>query len=117
MTITSATPGAAIRYTTDASEPTETHGTLYTGPVTVTSDIIILAMAYEGGYADSDVAQGSYHVYRPLYLPPPILSPSPGTYNGAQTVTIGDMGPTTIRYTTDGSTPSETNGTIYSGPC
>jgi len=115
VTITSATPGAAIRYTTDASLPTETHGTLYTGPVLVTNSIIILAIAYEPGYADSYVAQGSYHVYPLIGLTPPYFDPPPGAYVGAVTVTIGDEGPT-IRYTTDGSTPSETHGTIYSGP-
>jgi uncharacterized repeat protein (TIGR03803 family) len=47
----------------------------------------------------------------------PTFSPVAGTYTSAQTVTIST--PTSgasIRYTTDGSTPTETNGTLYSGP-
>jgi RHS repeat-associated protein len=42
----------------------------------------------------------------------PTLSPSGGTYNGAQTVTIATTTPgATIVYTTDGTTPSQGHGT------
>jgi hypothetical protein len=48
---------------------------------------------------------------------PPTFTPAGGTYSSAQTVTIGSTTTgATIRYTVDGSTPSETNGTIYTGP-
>jgi parallel beta-helix repeat protein len=48
---------------------------------------------------------------------PPTFTPAGGTYSSAQTVTIGTTTTgATIRYTVDGSTPSETNGTIYTGP-
>ncbi len=45
------------------------------------------------------------------------FNPPPGVYSlgqlvGMSTTTSG----ATIRYTTDGSTPSETNGTVYVGP-
>ena len=47
----------------------------------------------------------------------PAFSPIPGTYIPAQTVTIGTATPgASIRYTTNGSTPSETVGTLYSAP-
>ena len=47
----------------------------------------------------------------------PIFTPPPGTYPAAQTVSIGTTtGGATIRYTTDGSSPSETAGTVYSSP-
>lgn len=46
----------------------------------------------------------------------PTFSPGTGTYTSAQTVTISTTTTgASIRYTTDGSTPSETNGTVYSG--
>src|SRR5208337_4946707 len=45
----------------------------------------------------------------------PSFSPGAGTYGSAQSVTISTTtGGATIRYTTDGSTPSETQGTAYS---
>jgi len=47
----------------------------------------------------------------------PVFSPGEGTYTTAQSVTIscGTSG-AAIRYTTDGSTPDSTNGTLYSTP-
>ncbi len=46
----------------------------------------------------------------------PIISPLGGTYESSATVTITSASQgTTIRYTLDGSTPSETHGQIYSG--
>jgi riboflavin synthase alpha subunit len=46
----------------------------------------------------------------------PVITPATGNYTAPQTVSISD-GTTgaTIRYTTDGSTPTETIGTIYAG--
>jgi hypothetical protein len=47
----------------------------------------------------------------------PTFTPAAGTYSGAQTVQIGDaMAPLPVYYTTDGSTPSSTHGTRYTGP-
>jgi hypothetical protein len=47
----------------------------------------------------------------------PVFSPSGGTYGAAQNVTISDStGGASIRYTLDGSTPTSTTGTLYSGP-
>src|SRR5512143_539714 len=47
----------------------------------------------------------------------PLLSPEAGTYSGVIDVamTTATAG-ATIRYTTDGSTPTETSGTVYAGP-
>jgi hypothetical protein len=49
-------------------------------------------------------------------IPPvaaPTFSPSGGNYRRAQTVTIStSTAGATIRYTLDGSTPTETNGTV-----
>ena len=48
---------------------------------------------------------------------PPYFSPGDGLYMDTQMVSIatGTTG-ATIRYTTDGTTPSPTNGTVYVGP-
>jgi uncharacterized repeat protein (TIGR03803 family) len=114
VTLTSATSGASINYTTDGSTPTETHGTLYTGPVSIGTTTILSAIAFKNGYIDSGVAIAGYTIN----LPPitPTFSPAAGTYGSAQSVTITSVSDATIRYTTDGSTPTETNGTIYSSP-
>ena len=53
-------------------------------------------------------------------LPPaatPVFTPGGGTYTSVQTVSIASATEgATIRYTTDGSAPGESNGTVYSGP-
>jgi hypothetical protein len=47
----------------------------------------------------------------------PTFSPGAGTYTSAQSVTISTTtSGASIRYTTDGSTPTSTTGTLYSGP-
>ncbi len=47
----------------------------------------------------------------------PTFSPGSGTYASAQTVTIASAtGGATIRYTTNGTTPTISTGTVYSGP-
>jgi len=53
----------------------------------------------------------------PPVLPTPVLTPAGGSYAAAQSVTItdGNAG-AAIYYTTNGTTPSATNGTRYSGP-
>jgi len=54
VTLSTTTPGAAIRYTIDGSTPTETAGTVYSGPVAVNSSGTIRAIAYES----ADVERG-----------------------------------------------------------
>jgi fibronectin type 3 domain-containing protein len=66
ITITSSTPGAAIRYTTDGSTPTSSTGTLYTAPVALTTTSTLKAIAYASGMADSTVASGAYTILRVL---------------------------------------------------
>ncbi|HZP59132.1 MAG TPA: chitobiase/beta-hexosaminidase C-terminal domain-containing protein [Opitutaceae bacterium] len=119
VTISDATSGASIRYTTDGSTPSETAGTLYTGtPVSISSTTVLSAIAYASGSTDSNITSGTYTIT--VINPPaaaPVFSPGAGTYSTAQNVTITSAtGTASIRYTTDGSTPSETAGTLYSGP-
>ena len=47
---------------------------------------------------------------------PPVLTPPPGAYNGTQSVTLfTSTAGASIRYTTDGSVPTSTTGTLSSG--
>ena len=63
VTLTTSTPGASIRYTMDGvTTPTETVGTLYTGPISVASTTTIKAIAYESGWTDSSVASGTFTI-------------------------------------------------------
>ena len=115
VTISTTTSGASIRYTLDGSTPSETVGTLYGGPITVSASTTINAIAYESGMTDSTVASATYTI-RAIVVTP-TFNPSAGTYTSAQTVTISTTtSGASIRYTTDGSTPSETAGMLYSAP-
>jgi hypothetical protein len=116
VTITSATSGATINYTTDGTTPSATAGNLYSGPLTLGSTTTLKAIAYETGLANSSVASGTYTINLPT-VATPVFSSVAGTYTSVQAVKItSTTNGASIRYTTDGSTPSATAGTIYSGP-
>lgn len=61
----SSTPGATMRYTTDGSTPSRTHGTLYTGaPVWIAQDKTLKAIAFKPGLTDSSVTSGAYSIWQ-----------------------------------------------------
>ena len=60
VSITSATPGVTIRYTTDDSLPSPTNGLLYTGPIPVTNTTAIRAIGYAAGFEPTQVETHSY---------------------------------------------------------
>ena len=55
------TSGASIRYTTDGSTPTESHGTVYVDPIAISSTTTLKAMAYFGG-TNSAITSGDYTI-------------------------------------------------------
>lgn len=73
-----------------------------TGPVHVVIDV-------NGYFADPLVEAGG--------VAAPAFDPPPGSYQGGQSVTLRTSTPgASMRYTLDGSDPSTTDGTFYSGP-
>jgi hypothetical protein len=116
VSITSATSGALFRYTTDGSTPTETVGTAYSGPVNISATATLKAIAYKSGSNDSAVTSSVYTISPPPQpVAAPTFSPDGGKYTSAQNVSISSAtSGASFRYTTDGSTPSDTAGIIYS---
>lgn len=113
VTISSNTGGANIIYTTDGTDPGETNGLAYSGPVSVDQNMTLKAVACKSGLADSTITSGNYTIN----CAAPTFNPGGGVYGAAQTVTIGTTtSGASIRYTTDGTTPSDTVGTVYSSP-
>jgi hypothetical protein len=53
--ITSETPAAVIRYTTDGSPPSESHGTIYTEPILVNTTTNLRAIAFKEDYLLTNV--------------------------------------------------------------
>jgi hypothetical protein len=71
VTITTTTGGASIAYTTDGSTPTEsggtvTHGTLYSGAISIGATTTLNAIAFENGFNDSPVTSGMYTISAPM---------------------------------------------------
>ena len=60
VTITSRTPDASIRYTTDGSLPSPTTGTLYSGPVTIDNTATLRAVAFKPGWLPTNVDTQTY---------------------------------------------------------
>lgn len=60
LDITSATPGAAIYYSFDSSEPGPGKGTLYTGPITITNTTVVRARAFRTNWKPTDVDTQTY---------------------------------------------------------
>ena len=115
VTLSDATSGAAIYYTTDGSTPT-TSSTPYTGHVTVLQTETLKAIAVVTGAPLSPAASAVYTVNLLPTVATPTFSRAAGTYNGAQSVTIADAtSGATIYYTSDGSTPTS-GSTQYAGP-
>jgi len=114
VTLNSTTPGASIRYTIDGSTPTAGSGTPYTAGIAVNSTTTVKAIAYKAGLVDSPVVTAAYTI-APL-VSAPTFSPGTGIYSAAQTVTISTATvDASIRYTTDGTTPTTVAGTLYTG--
>ena len=60
LLLTTALPGATIRYTTDSSEPTLVHGQTYSGPLLVTNTALIRAAVFAANYVPSRTRTHSY---------------------------------------------------------
>ena len=114
VTISCATSGATIYYTTDGSNPT-TSSTIYTGAINVPlgTTKTIKAIAVATNYLTSSMATATYTVSNPVAAP--TFSPAAGTYTTAQNITMSTSTTgATIYYTTDGSTPTMSS-TQYRG--
>jgi len=96
VTISDATPGATIYYTTDGTVPT-TSSTVYSGPITVSSAGLltfdtIQAIAIASGYSPSVMSSALYTI---KLTPDFTVAASPAS----MTVTAGESGTTTVTVT------------------
>ncbi len=111
VSISCATIGATIRYTTNGSEPASS-STQYTGPVSIASNTTLKAKAFKTGWNDSQTRSADYT----FMVATPSINPSGGTYTTNQSVTIScTTHSATIRYTTNGNDPTPSSP-IYTNP-
>ena len=111
VTVSPVTEGSTIYVSTD--------GTSYT-PYTAATTLTIYETTTVSAYASkndvtSETVSETYNLVD-VILEDVQFSPIPGTYSGKQTLQMYTTNQNAkIYYTTDGSTPSAENGTLYSG--
>jgi alpha-tubulin suppressor-like RCC1 family protein len=113
VAVTCATTGATVHYTLDGATPTESDPTIASGSsLTIDQTRTLKALAWKTGLGASNLASAIYT----LSVAAPSFSPAGGTYTTPKTVTISTTSPgATIRYTLDGSTPTEASA-VYASP-
>lgn len=108
ITIACATEDATIRYTLDGTDPTDA-STEYTAAIEITANTTIKAKAWKDGLTASEIATAEYVITNYTPIDAPTFSPVAGTYTGVQQITILAADGATIRYTLDGTDPTETS--------
>lgn len=117
VSISTGTDEAEIYYTLDGSNPS-CSGTKYSTSISVSSSKTIRAIACKDGMLDSEIAFAMYTISGGITpkAATPTFSPGTGTYTSPQTVTITESTPNTVvRYSTI-TTPTCSNGTVYTSP-
>ncbi|HSS77713.1 MAG TPA: DUF1800 family protein, partial [Thermoanaerobaculia bacterium] len=127
VSMTSATAGATIYYTTDGSSPSRTKSPVYHAPLQLTSKTTVKAFAYKKGLKASLVTSGVYTVSSPPPPPPETggtlflatLTPQAGAGSGgsgSSTLTLTqDQKNAVLRFTFSGLTGPITSEHIH-GP-
>ena len=114
ITITCATTGVSIYYTTNGTNPT-TSSTLYTGAFDrkTAGTVTVKAIAVKAGYTNSAIGSGTVTV---TAVAAPTANPPSGAVKEDIKVTLGtSTASAAIYYTTNGATPT-TSSTRYTTP-
>jgi predicted Zn finger-like uncharacterized protein len=99
------TPDAAIYYTLDNSDPTES-SLKYTEPIEIAESTTLKARAFKDEWEPSDIVTADFTISRAVAAP--VASPSGGQFDQAQTVSLScDTPEATLYYTLDNSDPTE----------
>ncbi len=119
VTISSATAGATIYYTTDGTQPGTSAGgstSVYSTPIAITAATTINAIAVASGFLNSAVASGVYTLTpaaTPVFTPPDASVVAAGSTVAISSTTPGAA----IYYTTDGTSPlTSSTKTLYVAP-
>jgi alpha-tubulin suppressor-like RCC1 family protein len=113
VSMSTTSPGVTIRYTVDGTTPT-TSSSAYTSAITVSTSSTVKAVGFRYNWNSSAVASAIYTMNFGT-LAAPGLSPGTGTYTSEAVVTMESIAGATVRYTTNGQTPTASS-TAYAGP-
>jgi hypothetical protein len=113
VSLSTATEGAAIYYTTDGNTPDKNNSAqLYTSgttAITISAATTLKAIAVKEGMTDSAVLVAAYTIDENM-VAMPTASPGAGAVESGATVTLSTATEgAAIYYTTDGNTPDKTN--------
>ena len=92
VTLSTATAGAQIRYTTDGSTPTATTGTVYSAPISITGTTVLRAAAFKAGHDPAPVATRTYLFLADVLAQSPTGAPPAGWPTGPINGQILDYG-------------------------
>jgi len=118
VVVTCATQGAAVHYTINGIDPTESDPTVVSGGVVqVSASLVLKAKAWKTSCVPSQVKTAEYLIDGSIgTLPAPEFGPPGGVYTSSQYVAIKcASAAAVIRYTTDGSQPTA-ESTLYTAP-
>jgi len=117
ISLATSTAGSVLRYTLDGLAPDST-STIYFGPFTPPPGVAafeVRVVATRTGMTDSEIAVASFTVSNGT-VADPVITPNGGTISSQQEISIRSATTNaSIRYTTDGSTPTSTVGRLYTG--
>ena len=82
VTITSNTPGASIHYTTDGSPPSRLNGTLYTGPIPISTTTTLRTVAFKADHLSTSVDTRTYIFLDDVIKQPTRPSGFPSSWGG-----------------------------------
>ncbi|MCL2071072.1 MAG: chitobiase/beta-hexosaminidase C-terminal domain-containing protein [Oscillospiraceae bacterium] len=112
VSLSTATSGAAIYYTTDGSTPT-IESELYVQPIIIDNPLTIRAIGVRGDLKDSPIMTANYTI-APVSAPQ--ANPTGGLFQSGESISLStSTAGASIYYTLDGSTPNK-NSTPYTTP-
>ena len=118
---------AQVRYTTDGTTPSDTTGTVYGGPIALSADTTLTYRAFDvAGNAEAANTIALHVNSTPVDATPPTTTATctggacADWHTGPSTVTLAatdnQPGALSTRYTTNGTDPTSTTGTVYTAP-
>ena len=111
LTLSTTTAGASIYYTLDGTTPSA-RSTKYCEQITLDRNMTVKALAVHPSMFNSDIASRAFSVK----VNEPHSNLPEASYQEFKSVALATSTPgASIYYTIDSSTPSRTNGTLYSG--
>ena len=87
VSITCATYGATIRYTTDGNDPSS-DSAIYSSSISISSSSTIKTIGYKHGWTPSPTSKAIYTITSDQTVATPAFSPPGGSYEDAQIVSI-----------------------------